>query len=89
MKCVSKTVWSAAAANLYSRGQFVSVLLLVIWTALSHWAYGIERRRVTLTEGWQVKQLDSKRSDLTALTRGAALPDGQWPSSHSLPASPR
>jgi len=49
-------------------------LLLVVWAANGDWAQAgqpagaeVGRRRIPLTDGWLVKQLDSEKPDVSAL----------------------
>jgi len=50
------------------------VLLLLV----TSWAWGNQRTTTTLTENWHIKQLNTDKPDITALTRSAASPDRTW-----------
>ena len=50
------------------------VLLLLV----TSWAWGSQRTTTTLTENWHIKQLDTDKPDITAMTRSAASPDRTW-----------
>ena len=50
------------------------VLLLFI----TSWAWGNQRTTEVLTENWHIKQLDTDKPDIAALTRSAASPDRTW-----------
>lgn len=51
-----------------------AVLLLLV----TSWACGNQRTTTTLTENWHIKQLDTDKPDVAALTRSAASPDRTW-----------
>ncbi len=50
------------------------VFLLLI----TSWAWGNRRTTTTLTENWHIRQLDTDKPDVAALTRSAASPDQTW-----------
>lgn len=50
-------------------------LLLLLATS---WAQGNQRTRTTLTENWYIKQIETDKPDVTALTRSVASPDQTW-----------
>lgn len=50
-----------------------------------HGAVDSARRRLTLRDGWPVKQLETERPNIAALTRESASPDSTWLAA-SMPA---
>jgi len=50
-------------------------ILLLLATS---WACGNQRTTTVLTENWHIKQLDTDKADIAALTRSAASPDSTW-----------
>lgn len=50
-------------------------ILLLLATS---WAYGSQRTITVLTEDWHIKQLDTDKPDIEALTLSAVSPDQTW-----------
>jgi beta-mannosidase len=50
-------------------------VLLLLATS---WVWGNQRTTTTLTGNWHIKQLDTNKPDIAALTRSASSPDQTW-----------